>query len=80
MAKEPTCLVCEKKMEPGFIVDRGHGGSLSTPRWCADEPASSFWTGEVQASQLREGLKVVAFRCPECEALRLYAPAETTAR
>lgn len=73
MAKEPTCLVCKKVMELGFITDAAYGG-INVPRWCAGSPESSFWAGEVKGSQFKHGLKVVAYRCPECEALRLYAP------
>jgi hypothetical protein len=76
MATKPTCLVCQKEMEPGFLTDFGHGNTVMLPRWCPGQPAPSWWTfGEVKASQAQAGLKVVAFRCPDCEALRLYAPA-----
>jgi hypothetical protein len=61
-------------MESGFLTDLGHLDSIHVPRWCAGEPESSFWSGEAKRSQLKAGLKVVAYRCPECEALRLYAP------
>jgi len=77
MAKQPTCLVCKKEMERGFLTDRGHANSVNLPRWCPGEPQGSFWTGEAKGSQAREGLTVVAYRCPECEALRLYAPSKT---
>jgi hypothetical protein len=74
MAKDPVCLVCHKKMEIGFMTDLGHLDSIHTPRWCPGEPQASFWSGEAKKSQIKTGLKVVAYRCPECEALRLYAP------
>jgi hypothetical protein len=74
MAKTPVCLVCQKEMELGFMTDQGDGGVLKIPRWCSGEPRPGFLFGEAKLSQLKEGLKVVAYRCPECEALRLYAP------
>ena len=74
MASKPTCLVCQKEMEPGFLTDRGHGPQTNLPRWCPGEPQRGFMSSEVKRSQLDAGLKVVAFRCPQCEALRLYAP------
>ncbi|MEX2218204.1 MAG: PF20097 family protein [Phycisphaerales bacterium] len=74
MAAKPTCLVCHKEMEPGFLTDVGHFNEIHLPRWCRGEPKSSFWSGEANRGQVNAGLKVVAFRCPECEALRLYAP------
>lgn len=74
MAAKPTCLVCQKEMTPGFITDMGHYNSIHLPRWCPGEPHPSFWSGEAKNAQLKEGLKVTAYRCPQCEALRLYAP------
>lgn len=71
MAGKPTCLVCQKEMVRGFLI-----GAINLPRWCEGEPSKkgTFAFPEVSQSQLRDGLKVVAYRCPECEALRLYAP------
>lgn len=76
MAKKPVCLVCQKEMERGFLIDLGHLNSIAMPRWCKGEPEKSFWSGEAKKEQLKGGVKVVAYRCPECEALRLYAPAD----
>lgn len=74
MAGTPVCLVCKKEMERGFLTDRGHG-EIFSPRWCPGEPQDpKFWFGEVKRQQFDQGVKVVAYRCPECEALRLYAP------
>jgi hypothetical protein len=76
MAAKPTCLVCQKEMEPGFMTDFKHLNQIVLPRWCPGTPEKGSWfTGsEVKASQMEAGLKVIAYRCPECEALRLYAP------
>lgn len=74
MAAKPTCLVCQKEMELGFLTDKGHGGTVYLPRWCAGPPETPLITGEVKNRQQKKGLKVVAYRCPECQALRLYAP------
>ena len=75
MAKEPTCLVCKKVMERGFLTDLSHVGTfIHLPRWCPGKPQSNFLSGEAHTAQFNQGLKVVAYRCPECEALRLYAP------
>jgi len=73
MAKKPVCLVCQKEMELGFMTDRGHGATVHLPRWCAGEPKPGIFS-EATRSQAGEGFTVVAYRCPECEALRLYAP------
>jgi hypothetical protein len=74
MPGTPTCLVCQKPMELGFMTDMGHYNTIHMPRWCPGEPEKSFWSGEAKSSQIKEGAKVVAYRCPECKALRLYAP------
>jgi hypothetical protein len=74
MAQTPTCLVCRKEMEPGFLTDLSGNNLINTPRWCRGKPEATSWSGEVKNFQHREGVKVVAYRCPECEALRLYAP------
>ncbi len=75
MAKKPICLVCQKEMERGFMTDLGDGDiSANIPRWCPGTPQPANWTGsEVKSEQFARGFKVVAYRCPECEALRLYA-------
>lgn len=72
MAGQPTCLVCQKVMERGFMTDVS-GSTINLPRWCAGEPTQSWFTGGVKASQHHQGAVVVAYRCPECFALRLYA-------
>ncbi|MFZ4575748.1 MAG: PF20097 family protein [Phycisphaerales bacterium] len=72
MAHKPVCLVCQKEMVKGFISDSTQG-VYELPRWSAGEPHGNFWSGEVAKSQVDKGLKVTAYRCPECHALRLYA-------
>jgi hypothetical protein len=60
-------------MQRGFMTDSTYG-SVQLPRWCPGEPETSWFTGGVKHAQQRAGLVVVAYRCPECAALRLYAP------
>lgn len=73
MSYKPTCLVCNKEMEIGFLTDLGHANSIHLPRWCAGTPEPSMWSGEAKRSQVKHGTKVTAYRCPTCKALRLYA-------
>lgn len=73
MAHTPTCLVCQKVMEVGFLTDLGHYNTVHLPRWCAGVPEASFWSGEAKPAQIKTGAKVTAYRCPTCKALRLYA-------
>jgi hypothetical protein len=78
MAKIPMCLVCNVAMEPGFMTDVARQEPLSKlvtlPRWCQGTPEPNFWNSGVSVKQVEQGLIVIAYRCPECEALRLYAP------
>jgi hypothetical protein len=75
MAYKPTCLVCQKEMVLGFMTDQGHAASVNLPRWCEGEPKRGHFTiGDAKYAQMETGYKVVAYRCPQCEALRLYAP------
>ncbi|MFM9958658.1 MAG: PF20097 family protein [Phycisphaerales bacterium] len=79
MAHRPTCLVCQQEMVLGFMTDQGHGAAVNLPRWCEGTPESGhilFGGGEVKHAQHAKGLPVVAYRCPQCEALRLYAPSD----
>jgi|GEM_PF-1027598 len=80
MAGKPVCLVCQKEMVKGFITDLGHADAIFVPRWCegTPQPPQGMHPGlranDGNRSQFEKGSKVVAYRCPECEALRLYAP------
>jgi ssDNA-binding Zn-finger/Zn-ribbon topoisomerase 1 len=74
MAGKPTCLVCQKEMQKGFMTDSTYGG-IKQPRWCAGLPKLN-WLWGISPSQASKGITIVAYRCPECEALRLYAPSQ----
>lgn len=75
MAYTPTCLVCQKEMILGFMTDHAGLATVNVPRWCEGTPQSSMLgRGEVKSTQHAQGLPVIAYRCPKCEALRLYAP------
>lgn len=74
MAHTPTCLVCKKEMELGYMAQPGVPGPNNLPRWCPGQPERHLFGGDSKRSHLEQGVRVVAYRCPECEALRLYAP------
>lgn len=76
MAGKPICLVCKREMVRGFLTDQSDYSRINQPRWCEGSPQHAFLSGEVKMSQFKQGIQVVAFRCPECEALRLYAPSK----
>jgi len=71
MAKKPVCLVCEKEMVKGMMSGPGGSAGVGLPRW---REGGSARDGSSGVGASREGFAVVAYRCPECEALRLYAP------
>jgi hypothetical protein len=83
MASKPVCLVCKKEMELGFMTDLSDFNTVNLPRWCPGTPekgsAGLDGGGEAKRTQHKNGFRVVAYRCPECEALRLYAPSHEPA-
>lgn len=73
MAYQPTCLVCQKVMEVGYMID-ADGAILrhnKIPRWYAGEP-KEFLNSVVAPT--KEGRMIITYRCPQCKALRMYAP------
>jgi hypothetical protein len=61
-------------MIKGFVAEIG-GATTNLPRWVEGEPDPSWWTGgDAKFKQWSGGAKIIAYRCPECKALRLYAP------
>jgi hypothetical protein len=57
-------------MEPGFVADRTHGGSLQEV-WNPGVPETSFWTG--LKMDKKQSIPVTTVRCPKCGALEAYA-------
>lgn len=70
-----TCLRCNIPLEPGFIADSGYAVIMQA-RWCPGEPQPSWFTGEIRSSQVKQGLKIDAHRCPQCGRLELVADTE----
>lgn len=65
MSNEPTeCLRCQGRMEPGFILDRGHHHKPNEQRWVEGEAERSFWTG--LDTKDRESYAVMTYRCERC--------------
>jgi hypothetical protein len=58
-------------MEPGYLVDQGHGGAMAVPKWVAGLPKKSIWTG----LKLRglDQIEVATYRCRRCGYLESYA-------
>lgn len=60
-------------MDEGFLLDRGHG-DVRQARWCAGRPKPGTYTNEVELEQQIASVKVLAYRCPKCNRLELFAP------
>lgn len=67
----PTCPSCKTAMEPGFIVDRGHGDTKRDQTWVEGAVEKSFWTGV--RTKGRETYHVTTYRCDRCGYLASYA-------
>lgn len=72
MTTAPQCLVCEVPLERGFVADHTYG-EYRVARWCAGDPERSWLGGEARGSQVRQGLKISAWRCPSCGRVELFA-------
>jgi hypothetical protein len=65
-----NCAKCKKRMEEGFILDRGHGYMYVTS-WVAGLPEKSFWVGlKIKG---RTEIPISTFRCTGCGYLESYA-------
>ena len=78
----PKCLECNKAMEPGFIPDlqtTKHVPNIWHPAPCEKSGISltglTFGLSKEHIKVDREkGIVIVAFRCPDCGAIKLVAP------
>jgi hypothetical protein len=67
---DPECPHCKVRMDEGFVPDRGRN-SVAPAQWVQGIPERSFW--QLLKMKDREKHTVVAYRCPRCGLLRLYA-------
>jgi hypothetical protein len=58
-------------MEPGFVVDHGHGNALQEQEWVQGDVVKSIWVGI--KTKGREKRHVRTYRCPRCGYLESYA-------
>ncbi len=70
MPTEIECSKCGGKMSKGFVFDRGHLEYKTQQAWVEGEPEETFWSG-VKTSG-REGYRVEAYRCYNCNGLEFY--------
>ena len=71
--REPRveCPQCKKKMQPGYLLERGDHNRLGATHWVEGVPERSFWKG--LSVKNRRVLSVVSFRCEACGYLESYA-------
>ena len=67
----PKCPRCGSAMEPGIVMDRGHGDTVRQQEWLEGEPTRSFWHG--LKTKGRDKHPVRTFRCERCGYLESYA-------
>ena len=77
----PLCPDCRIEMALGTMLDFSHGAVLQ-PRWQPGPPEAAKFlgipiSGGVKPDKLHM-LPAVAWRCPQCGLLRLYANAAET--
>ena len=81
-----VCGDCKADMEPGFIPDlqtTKHVPDIWHPAPCEKTGASftgiTFGLGKEHVNVDRKnGIQVVAYRCPSCGTLKLVAPADNS--
>jgi hypothetical protein len=71
--REPRieCPHCAKRMQPGFLLERGDQNRLSSTQWVEGTPERSLWTG--LRVKHRAVLPVATYRCEACGYLASYA-------
>jgi hypothetical protein len=66
----PLCLTCNQAMEPGYLVDHGHG-AVYPAAWIAGIPKWSRWLGLKIKGKTK--VPVATFCCPQCGRLDSFA-------
>lgn len=68
----PSCPVCGKWMEEGYLLEKGDSNASSITKWVEGAPERSRWMGLKLKG--RRVLTVKSFRCPKCGLLTSVAP------
>ena len=58
-------------MEPGFIVDHGHGNARQEQEWMEGDVVKSFWVGIHTTGRATRHVRT--YRRPRCGYLESYA-------
>ena len=65
------CPDCGKRMQQGYLLERGHHNQLAGTQWVEGAPERSFWKGLTVKNRIV--LPVVTYRCESCGYLSSYA-------
>lgn len=68
----PRCPKCQKSMEEGHVPDVGHG-QVWQSKWAPGAPEQRRYLGGIKV-RVKDQLPFIAFRCPSCGYVELYAP------
>ncbi len=74
------CMQCNVTMEEGMILDKAGYGGIVQGEWTKGTPPrrgiwGRFLSGSsVSMEQYADSKKIIAYRCPSCGRLELYAP------
>lgn len=71
MRRPPQCRDCGKAMDPGYLLDHTHGG-YTQATWIEGLPEKGriFRMLKIRG---RRNLQALAYRCPRCGRLEMYA-------
>jgi len=69
-AARRLCYRCHGPLEPGFVADFQHGGTMNPSEWVAGTPQPSFWTGTWRGDRR---YPIQALRCRNCGHLEFWA-------
>ena len=71
MPRAPECPSCRTTLDAGYVLDNSRNMHVPAT-WVADPPEKGF-LGSLKTKG-HEQAQVMAFRCPKCRRLELYAP------
>jgi hypothetical protein len=71
------CPRCTKRLQPGFLMEKGNSDQVSVTQWVEGAPETVVWLGFKVGLNVkkRQVLPVTTFRCERCGYLESYAGA-----
>jgi hypothetical protein len=65
------CPHCKRRMEQGYMLEKGDSNAPAVTHWVQGAPEKSFWMG--LKLQGRPVIPVMTYRCEKCGYLESYA-------